>query len=158
MAIFHCAISCSTQRFCPVFLSVILHFDSKRNKINVFVLCFASNYFPFCFDSLPIFSVRFKVRLHQRFFASFHFPFCYIMKQNENGYRLEKLKYDLKGTEAWEFPPLAFIINRPYLGSCIIYFIILNTVSNSPSYSNSKLVLRYEQLRRTKFFLQIPGI
>jgi hypothetical protein len=33
-----------------------------------------------------------------------------------------------------------------------------NSVSNSPSYWNTKFVLRYRPLRGTKFFLQIPGI
>jgi hypothetical protein len=30
------------------------------------------------------------------------------MKQNKNGYGLEKLKYDLKGTVARDSPPLVF--------------------------------------------------
>jgi hypothetical protein len=64
------------------------------------------------FLSLQIFSLPTKAKLKQCFFSlrfasnfffSFHFTLYYTMKQNETGYRIDRLNDDLKGTVSRDF-------------------------------------------------------
>jgi hypothetical protein len=58
-----------------------------------------------------------------------------------------------KGTVAWDFCPLVFFHQSTLCGPMFTsQKFFSNSVSNSPSYSNSKFVLRYGPLRKTNFF------
>ncbi len=63
----------------------------------------------------------------------------------------------IKGTVAWDFYPLVLFINRSHLGPFYFTKLFSNSVSNSPSYSNLKFILRYVPLRVTKFFCRYQG-
>ncbi len=67
-------------------------------------------------------------------------------------------RHFMKGTVAWDFPPLAFFFSQLHLGSCCIYYIFFELCLNLLSYSDLKFILRYGPLRGTNFYVQIPGI
>jgi hypothetical protein len=98
------------------------------------------------------------------FFLDFNPLWWFRRRKKENGsllliwmvcsqvFFLPMLSYR-KGTVAWDFHCLAFIINRPHLGLFFVSRLFSNSVLNSLSYSNLKIVMRCGPLRKTKFFL-----
>jgi hypothetical protein len=60
---------------------------------------------------------------------------CTARKMSSRALLQKIVKAFLKGTVALYFPTLAFLINRHFLGSCLIYYIFSISVSNSPNYT-----------------------
>jgi hypothetical protein len=62
-----------------------------------------------------------------------------------------------KGTVAWDFVLWFFSSIDPIWAHVYFTKFLSNSVSNSPSYSNSKFVLRCGPLRKTNFFCRYWG-